>query len=91
VTTPQIELDAATFAAAFRANYLASKDAEPFTDADLLILLNEMRETVLGQVIEHVLAEVPGAAEMSPVELSRLVSSAMAEVVIEAMSGDDAD
>lgn len=87
MTTPQIEVG--TFAAAFRANYLASKDSEPFTDADLLILLNEMQETVLGQVMEQVLAEVPGAAEMPPAELSRLVSSAMAEVVIEAMSGDD--
>jgi hypothetical protein len=95
MSTPQQTVDVAAFAGPLLEKFLALKAAKAqegaeITQADIMLLLDEIRETAVIPAMEQILATVPGAAEMPPEELSALVSEALTEVVMEAINGEAA-
>jgi hypothetical protein len=95
MSTPHQTVDVAAFAGPLLEKFLALKAAKAregaeITQADIMLLLDEIRETAVIPAMEQILATVPGAAEMPPEELSALVSEALTEVVMEAINGEAA-
>jgi hypothetical protein len=62
--------------------------ADLFTEVDLTMAIGEMQESALAAAVEQVLAEVPGAAAMPPEQLGEILSTALTEVIVEAMAGE---
>jgi hypothetical protein len=94
VSTPQQTVDVTTFAGPLLDKFLALKaaldDGAAFTETDVLLLLDDIRETAVAPAVAEILTTVPGAAEMPPEELSTLISELLAEVVLEAITGTTA-
>jgi hypothetical protein len=97
VSTPQQTVDVTTFAGPLLEKFLALKaalaaddGATTITEADIMVLLDEIRASAVEPAMAQILATVPGAAEMPPEDLSTLVGEALAEVVMEAINGKTA-
>lgn len=95
MSTPQQTVDITAFAGPLLEKFLALKAARDeegaaITEADIMLLLDEVRETAVNPAMEQILATVPGAADMPPEELSALVGEALTEVVMEAINGEAA-
>ncbi|MBB4907028.1 hypothetical protein [Actinophytocola algeriensis] len=90
MTTEQATTDISAFAGPLLEKFLelkavrAEEDAT-ITEADVALLLDEVRETAIRPAMADILRTVPGAAAMPPEELSALVGEALTEIVMEAL------
>ncbi|MFI7680270.1 hypothetical protein [Actinophytocola sp. NPDC049390] len=87
--------DVSTFAAPLLEKFLALKalraeEDATVTEADLVQLLEEVRESALRPAMEEIRRTVPGAADLPPEELSALVGEALTEVVMETLGTETA-
>jgi hypothetical protein len=93
MTQPAVDISA--FAGPLLEKFLALKAARAesggaITETDIMLLLDEVRESAVEPAIQQIMATVPGAADMPPEELSALVGEALTEVVMEAINGEAA-
>lgn len=91
--TAETTADLSTFAAPLLEKFLALKalraeEDATVTEADLVELLQEVRETTLREAMDEIRATVPGAAAMAPEDLSAFVGEALTEVVLEVLGAD---
>lgn len=91
----QQEVDISAFAGPLLEKFLALKAARTesgaaITETDIMLLLDEVRESAVEPAVQQIMATVPGASEMPAEELSALVGEALTEVVMEAINGEAA-
>ncbi|MFC4854579.1 hypothetical protein [Actinophytocola glycyrrhizae] len=90
MTTEQATTDISAFAGPLLEKFLelkavrAEEDAT-VTEADVAMLLDEVRETAIRPALAEILDTVPGAADMPPEELSALVGEVLTEIVMDAL------
>lgn len=95
MTTEATTADVSTFAGPLLEKFLALKalraaEDATVTEADLVQVLDEIRESALREAVDEIRKTVPGAADLPPEELSALVGEALAEVVMATLGTETA-